>query len=293
MQTSFSHRRAYQAGLTLRDSAVLEALIEIAQPEDGQLTVAASKYELAKMLGMSPDAVQRALTALRDKSLVARKQSARVAGCVALTTLLPQALGLFGLADEHAPAIPACLAQCLIAQSSDVIHAVARAYHARELPAPSTQSAFCGTSEHWSRIEAILRARLPVEDLLTAVAHSDIPMPTVEVPLADGSVGRIDLAALTQQCPLPLDAAFLARAVIAVVAIVQPRDARALARLTAEIAYSRCAGFVRDHGPDHGVNVLRRVMTRGGWTTPRRMSADWYALAERACLSTDSAPRVH
>lgn len=278
--TALPYARALRAGLTLSEAAVLEALWSLIDPEADIVTASASRYDLAKLSGLSPFCVQRALVGLRDKGFVVRRQDTRCAGSIALTTILPRAWSFMADTDEALPeALPEAFAQLLILQPRCVIAGLVAALQQRAMPADALREHFCGIDAQWKQITDHLALLTPPEE----ASASPAPSHTIALTLADGQTARVDLRAMAALAPRPVDGSFLQEVLARVVRARGTRSGTGFVALLAEAAYTRAMGFVRGHEYRHATNVLAKVMSTPGWRKPLRIDPVWYRAAERAC----------
>ena len=289
------HRACAREEMNANEYIVLAVLVEGACLIDGEPNVAISRYEIATRCGLSWQKVQRALTELHEKGLIGRRQQAKKSGEVALTVVSARAYALFGL--EGGAAIgPASLPRefwgLVAGESEAVISTIAQLWREGALPTHELSTAFRGAGRAWSQVEFLLsgRAEAMAYERLAAAEEADNRKALEEagkhtLDLPDGSVVLFDQAALrSMDGETYSDAAFrsadlrFARDTLQILCLRFPGmvTQENVARLSAEILFSRQKGFVWKHDYSDACRVLASVIGRGEWQRPKRMEQRWY-----------------
>lgn len=295
------HRACAREEINANEYIVLAVLVEGACLIDGEPNVAISRYEIATRCGLSWQKVQRALTELHERGLIGRRQHAKKSGEVALTVVSAKAYALFGLeggADIGPASLPREFWGLVAGESEAVISTVARLWREGELPTPELSVSFRGAGRAWAQIEFLLSGRaetMAYERLAAAEEAShrnqleEAGKHTLDLP--DGSTVVFDQAALrSMDGENYADAAFrsadlrFARDTLAILCSRFPGMVthENVARLSAEILFSRQKGFVWKHDYSDACRVLASVIGRGDWKRPKRMETRWY----EACAAT-------
>lgn len=278
-------------GLKLVDGRVLLTLMADLIPEAGEVTTSRGIAEMASMLKLSYDQVNRSMTRLRAAGMVGRVQLVKRAGETALTTLLPAAFDALGFAEPSDGAgrqrIPAELSGLLCGQAWDVIKEITEAWHDRRTMDASATSDFRGG--HYDRILAILMARQEEAgvEMEAAVAEAmeleELKAQGFElVNTADGVI-KVNRETFERLAPAKVGWSFVKD----VLDTLYQRDPKLLTLSNlqdriAEAAYARASlPFVRDKAYQDGVRLLARQMELR-WEKPRKIWPSWYVAADRA-----------
>lgn len=294
------HIRRAALGLNHNEMLVLAALVEVASLIPGEPTAAISRYELADRIQvLSWSQVQRALTSLTLKCLIARRQNAKASGEIAVTVVSAAAFNCFGLeggAEIGHSGLPSEFSELIVGESEATISAIAQAYRNGEVLTAAECSAFRGGSRRLAQIEFLLESRMctalaeaqaAAEDLQAEAEREARGLYTLT--LASGESLEFDQQALRESTQLG-DSAIkgadirFARDVLERVDQRSPGliTARNASTLAAEILFSRQKGFVWRHDYSDACRVVASVITRGSWSAPGRMTRSWYSLVKPA-----------
>ena len=246
-----------------------------------EISLSLTVRDLGRRAGLTPSSAKRVLADLHDRGFIVRHQPERIAGCEAITTLLPLAFEALGYdigleRGECGDEVPEPIRRAVCGQPPAVVMEVCAAWlQGRDLD----QGVMAEFRGQWpAAAQAAFDARI-------APANEEAPADGLEtISTVDGTVA-VDPAALEAALPGQVSWSFI-RDVMAEVAW---RDgcrvtAQTLPTLIAEAAYSRAyAPFCRDLPWREAVWRLGSVMARETWSRPRRIWDQWYAAAERAC----------
>lgn len=280
-----------KCGLRLVDGRVLLTLMAELEPEAGEVTSVKGVAEIAGMLKLSYDQVNRSMTRLREAGMVGRMQVVKRAGETALTTLLPAAFAAMGLADPSGgagqQAVPRELSSLLCGQVWDVIKEITEAWHEQRTMSSSVSCEFRGGN--YERIQAILMARqeeacMQMEEAITeAMEAEELRANGFDLVKTAEGVVRVSMETFERLAPAKVGWSFVKD----VLETLYERNPKLLTMSNlqsriAEAAYARASlPFVRDKAYQDGVRLLARQM-EVSWQKPRKIWPSWYVAADRA-----------
>ena len=285
-------------GLSNIDTAVLLVLMAdiSGDQETGESSTARSVPSIAAEIGLSEPQVQRALSKLRDISLIARKQFTKRAGESAITTVLPTAYACLGLVspDGSRPnfkPLPAQVTELLCGQSWSVLVAVASAWEQG-----------CGLTEsiagQWTGAGLVCLQKV-LEDRRQALGLASVNQLESELQRHDREAAGLDeiatadgvvtvLASHVEMDGLQSIGGWsFAKAVLNRLSERNPHlvTKDRLRDLVAETAYARAAlPFVREHAFEDAVRIMAKQLLRR-WEKPRKIRDVWYRWADRVIHS--------
>lgn len=290
--------RFLELGINFNESLVLAALVEVACVIPGEPSAAISRYELADRIKvLSWSQVQRALTSLAKRGLIARRQNAKVSGDIAVTVVSEAAYKLFGLsggAKIGREGLPVEFADLIVGESEATIEAIAHAFKNSECLPSSVCAEFRGAGRRLAQIEFLLSSQISSLQMAAYATAEEIRTEQEEeaagiyaLDLSNGERLVFDqnrLRAGAENGDVAVRSADIrfARDVLERIDQRNPRKINSInaASLAAEILFSRQKGFVWSHGYNDACRVLASVMTRGDWRQPRKITSDWYRMVK-------------
>lgn len=292
----FSARRQLKSRQTLyalkdRHMDMLLAMAAYLDEHADEISLSLTVRDLGRRAGLTPSQSKRVLAELHDRGFIVRHQPEKIAGCEAITTLLPAAFEALGYdigleLPECDEPIPQELRHALCGQSPAVVLEVCSAWHQRRQVNADVMEQYRGD---WPEpAQLVLDARLHDPQ-----GSSAAPIDCEFIRTADGEV-PVDQQALEAALPAAVPWEFIKD----VVEEIAWRDGtrvttETLPGLIAEAAYSRMhAPFCRDLPWKEAVWRMGAVMARACWSRPRRIWSQWYAAAEQACGADVSRKRA-
>ena len=271
-------------GLKDRHMDMLLSMAACLDSDAGEVSLSLTIRDLGRRAGLSQSQAKRVLSDLHDRGFIVRHQPEKVAGCEAITTLLPLAFEALGYSigdfthTDLDVELPWPVRKALCGQAANVVLEICSAWLEGRAVEPWAREEYRG---EWSdELAASLQRRaatLQMEAEEAAAAGDTIST-------AGGAI-LVDGEAFSALNPGSVPWDFI-KDVVAEIAWRAPDKVtpETLPALIAEAAYSRQhAPFCRDLPWKEAVWRLGGVMARPGWGRPRRIWEEWYVAARQAC----------